>query len=268
MWPAPRLGVLPLWPALCGGRANGARRWRILGAAAHLTTRAGGPGRVVLLPLIRGSLRLGAALSRFVRRGRAAHPHGWPARRLGCARASARGIAVLPSSISQLIGGALAIGISGSRRPAPVSLAALAALVAQLPADVPVLVGDAPGVDRRASELLPQARVFHVASYGAGSGAFAARSIACVQACASARGVWCAFPAGPAPAGLRPSARSSACFAGFGSGTWASLAFALGLGLPAVVYLLANVSAPAGWALVAVGDGWHMFEPPTQYAFL
>jgi hypothetical protein len=91
-----------------------------------------------------------------------------------------------------------------------------------------------------------------------------ARSVACVRACAAARGVWCAFPAQACPTGLRPSVQASACFAGFGSGTWASLALALGLGLPAVVFLPAGVQAPAGWGLAAAGAGWHTGQPPAQ----
>jgi len=175
---------------------------------------------------------------------------------------------MLSVPITQLISGAPAVGISGSRRPAPASLVALAALVAQLPAGALVVVGDAPGIDRRAAKLLPQAWVFRAASYGVVRGAFAARSIACVQACAGAGGVWCAFPAGPAPAGLRPSASAAACFAGFGSGTWAALALAVGLRLPVVVYLPADVPAPAGWALVVADPGWYTFQPPTQHTLL
>ena len=43
------------------------------------------------------------------------------------------------------------------------------------------------------------------------------------------------FPSAPCPAGLVPSPHPSACFAGFGAGTWSSLAFAAGLGLPVSV---------------------------------
>lgn len=170
---------------------------------------------------------------------------------------------MLPAAILQLIGPASALGISGSREPGRASLAALAQLAALLPPTRAVLVGDASGIDRRAAELLPQARVLHAADYGSGPGSFAARSIACVRACAAGGGVWCAFPSAPAPAGLRPSARASACFGGFGSGTWASLALALGLGLPSVLFLPAG-APPAGWGLVAAGGGWFIAEPPAQ----
>lgn len=170
---------------------------------------------------------------------------------------------MLPSAVVQLISLAPALGISGSREPARASLAALAELAALAPTGAAMFVGDAPGIDRRAGELLPQARVFRVAAYGVGPGAFAARSIACVRGCAAASGVWCAFPAQACPVGLRPSARPSACFAGFGSGTWASLALALGLALPAVLFLPTG-APPVGWGLVAVGGGWFVAEPPAQ----
>ncbi|MBK9945553.1 MAG: hypothetical protein IPP13_28515 [Kouleothrix sp.] len=175
---------------------------------------------------------------------------------------------ILPSHVVQLIGSVPAIGISGSRAPASASLAALAALAAHAPAGGAVLVGDAPGIDHRAAELLPQARVLAAAAFGSprtpGHARLVARSVACVRACAAARGVWCAFPAQACPTGLRPSVQASACFAGFGSGTWASLALALGLGLPAVVFLPAGVQAPAGWGLAAAGAGWHTGQPPAQ----
>lgn len=176
---------------------------------------------------------------------------------------------MLPQAIHQLITSVPALGISGSRAPAPASLSALAALAAAIPAGSAVLVGDAPGIDRRAVQLLPQAQVFAAAAFGTartpGHARLVARSVACVRACAAARGVWCAFPAQPCPAGLQPSARPSACFVGFGSGTWASLALALGLGLPSVLFLPAG-APPAGWGLSAVGGGWWVVQPPAQHS--
>ncbi|HHP7231694.1 MAG TPA: hypothetical protein ACFCUY_12650 [Xenococcaceae cyanobacterium] len=45
------------------------------------------------------------------------------------------------------------------------------------------------------------------------------------------------------------------------SGSWASLAFALGLGVPCCVWLPAGVSVPASWGLVSVGGGWWVSLP-------
>lgn len=94
------------------------------------------------------------------------------------------------------------------------------------------MVGDATGIDSAAAALLPQARIFQVGAHGSPRAPYraqlVARSVACVQACARAGGVWCAFPGRPAPAALVPSRSSAKCF-GHGSGTWSSLALALSL---------------------------------------
>jgi len=168
----------------------------------------------------------------------------------------------LPVSVLSLLAGAAVVGFSGSVAPAAASLAAVAQVAAALPVGAPVVVGDAPGVDQRARQLVPRARVFFASTYGSGRGSFAARSIACVQACAPA-GVWCSFPARPAPAGLRPSSSAAACFSGLGSGTYASLAFALGSGLGAVVFLPAGVVSP-GWGLSPAGGGWFVALLPAR----
>jgi hypothetical protein len=67
------------------------------------------------------------------------------------------------------------------------------------------------------------------------------------------------FVVGPCPRSVAPSASSSACFCGGGSGSWASLAFAVGLGLPMVVFWYGS-GAPAlpswwggSWSPVSVG---------------
>jgi hypothetical protein len=155
--------------------------------------------------------------------------------------------------------GAAAVGFSGSRAPTSASVAAARAAVAV--ATRPILVGDQRGIDATVRSARAGAQVFHAASSAPGH--LAARSIAVVRACAALGGVWAAFPAAPCPTGLWPSSVASACFSGRGSGTWASLAFAIGLGLPAVVYLPAGVAAP--WSvLVAAGAGWFVVQPLAQ----
>jgi hypothetical protein len=100
--------------------------------------------------------------------------------------------------------------------------------------------------------------VFSVSSglWGAGRGAFAGRSAACIRAVSAAGGLWVSFPSSPCPAGLVPSSSSSRCFCGSGSGSWASLAFALGLGVPCLVFSQRGV--PTGWGLspVSGSPGW------------
>lgn len=164
---------------------------------------------------------------------------------------------------------ARAVGISGSTTPSAASLRALAALAALVPAHAAVMVGDARGIDSAAAALLPRALIFRVGQHGSALAPFraqlATRSIACVQATQRARGVWCAFPGRPAPPTLAPSHRPAKCFAGHGSGTWSSLALALGVGLPCIVYTPAEAAPPAAWQLQPLGNGWY-FAPPAALA--
>ncbi len=113
-----------------------------------------------------------------------------------------------------------------------------------------VAVGDAAGADAfvavRARQCGVQPHIFHPTLYGGRrvAGALAHRSalvVAAVQQSGPGAGV-VGFVAAPCPAHPRsgkllvPSASSVQCFAGFGSGTWSTLAFAVGLRLPVVVF--------------------------------
>lgn len=175
---------------------------------------------------------------------------------------------VLPAAVSAALSGASVVGFSGSRSPlGAVSCASLLAACAAVPPSASVFVGCARGVDAVARSVFPSASVFSVASgaFGRGRSAFARRSVACVSAVASAGGLWVSFPASACPAGLAPSASSSRCFSGSGSGSWASLAFALGSGVRCLVCLPAGVLPPAGWGLVSLGGGWWGSSPvPVQ----
>lgn len=173
----------------------------------------------------------------------------------------------LPSGVFSVLSSAAAVGFSGSRSPASGAAAVVAAAVAAVPPSVSVSVGCARGVDSLVRGVCPSASVFSVASgrWGVGRGAFAARSSACVRSVAVPGGVWVSFPASACPAGLAPSSSSSRCFSGLGSGSWASLAFALGLGVRCLVWLPSGVSAPVGWRLSSVGGGWWLSSPsPVQ----
>lgn len=156
----------------------------------------------------------------------------------------------LPSAVSSLVSSASAVGFSGSRTFVPYSAELVAAAV---PAGVPVFVGCAAGVDAAFRGFFPSASVFSASAFGVGRGSFAARSSACVRAVAAAGGVWVAFPSGFCPGGLAPSSSSSRAFCGSGSGSWASLAFAVGLGVPCLVW---GFAPPAAWGFVSVGGGW------------
>ncbi|MEG4634117.1 hypothetical protein QUB56_31875 [Microcoleus sp. AR_TQ3_B6] len=171
--------------------------------------------------------------------------------------------ASLPAFVRSALVCACAVGFSGSRSSVPSAVSLAAAAVAP-PFGPPIFVGCAAGVDAAFRALLPGASVLRAASFGSGRGAFAARSVAVVLAVVSAagsRGLWVSFPSAACPAGLLPSASSSRCFCGSGSGSWASLAFAVGSGLPCLVF---GFPPPAAWGFAPVGGGWFFRGAPVQ----
>jgi hypothetical protein len=132
---------------------------------------------------------------------------------------------------------------------------------------VRVSVGCARGVDLLCRSFFgasPSLLVFSVASgrFGSGRSAFARRSSRCVlSVAAGSRGLLVALPSAPVPpAGVRPS-RS---FFGGGSGSWGSLAFALGRGRRVLLWLpsgclpplWSGVSWSSAGALGAAGCWW------------
>ncbi len=171
--------------------------------------------------------------------------------------------ASLPAFVRSALVCACAVGFSGSRSSVPSAVSLAAAAVAP-PFGPPIFIGCAGGVDAAFRALLPGASVLRAASFGSGRGAFAARSVAVVSAVVSAagsRGLWVSFPSAACPAGLLPSASSSRCFCGSGSGSWASLAFAAGSGLPCLVF---GFPPPAAWGFAPVGGGWFFRGAPVQ----
>jgi hypothetical protein len=163
------------------------------------------------------------------------------------------------------------VGFSGARRPSASTVMAVRWALAQLSDATRVVVGCADGVDALVRATIPPARlrVFAVAAGGFGRGAFAARSIACVRAVAAADGLWVSFPDGNCPLGLLPAASAAACFAGYGSGSWASLALALGLQMRALVFLPPGISIPMGWGFCPVPHcpGWWVITPTQPSLF-
>jgi hypothetical protein len=160
-----------------------------------------------------------------------------------------------------LVSGFSAVGFSGSRSLLPCSVVALRRVAGFVAPGASVFVGCAAGADAVARSLFPAASVLSASAFGQGRGSFAARSTACVRSVASAGGCWLAFPCSPCPPGLVPSSSPSRCFGGFGSGSWSSLALAVGLGVPCLVFLPPLISVPTGWPLVSVGGGWWFFRP-------
>lgn len=150
------------------------------------------------------------------------------------------------------------VGFSGSRRLSPSFAPAVAGVVGSvLAAGRSVAVGCAPGADAFVRSAALGALVFSVAAFGSGRGAFAARSVALVRAVAAggSGSGFVVFPSAPCPVGLVPSRHPSACFCGLGSGSWASAAFAAGLGVPLVVFPCGFSGLPAWGHWVSAGSG-------------
>ena len=106
-------------------------------------------------------------------------------------------------------------------------------------------VGCASGVDFLVRSAFPSASVFSVSSFLVGGrvarSSFALRSSALVSWCSSRGGLLVAFPLGACPVGVSVSSS----FRGCGSGSWGSVALAVGLGCSVLVV------APCG-----VGSAW------------
>lgn len=170
----------------------------------------------------------------------------------------------LPVAAREAISSSSAVGFSGSRSPSGlIPAAVISAAVAAVPSSVPVSVGCQRGVDAFVRAACDRARVFQAIDFGSGRGAYAARSVACVRSIAIAGGLWVAFPVAACPDGLMPSSSSSRCFSGTGSGTWASLAFAVGLGVRSLLWLPRGISPPP-WGFEELGGGWYFFSPVSQ----
>ena len=162
------------------------------------------------------------------------------------------------------------VGFCGSRSlPSAFSPLVASCVSAVTSAGRGVAVGCASGADRFALSAARSAgaavSVFSASSFGSGRGSFARRSAALVSAVA-ASGSGCglvAFVSSACTVGLFPSASASRCFSGFGSGSWASVAFAVGRGVPVVVFpcVSSGVSAssvlPSAWSgsWVSAGSG-------------
>lgn len=179
----------------------------------------------------------------------------------GCA-VVASSLAPVPASVLALVGGAGAVGFSGSRSVAPSCVGVVCSAVSPRAL---VGVGCASGVDAVVRASVCGCSVFSAASFSASSwaGRLVLRSAAVVRFVASASlraggAVFVVFPSAVCPAGLVPSSVVSACFAGFGSGSWASAAFAAGLGVPLLVF--APLGVPA-WGFASLGAGWWLLSP-------
>lgn len=145
------------------------------------------------------------------------------------------------------------IGFSGSRSVVPSALYSVLHKIT----NQKILVGDAKGVDKAVRSYLPQAEVIKIRFQG--KGAYAERSIRFVKAIAKNNGCLVSFPDKDCPSGLVPSEKSSKCFCNKGSGTYATLAYAIGLNIPCFVYLL---EYKCSW--LQCSGNWGFHYPVTQ----
>ena len=163
----------------------------------------------------------------------------------------------LVSALARVLRSAPVVGVSGSRAASPGCVRAVTWAVGQVQPGTSIVTGCMSGIDQVARSLAPSALVLQASHYGRGRGRFARRSTAVVQRVHSAgpSALWVSAPGRACPQGLVPSPVSSACFAGFGSGSWASLALALGLGVRALVWLPVGITPPQCWGLSLVCPG-------------
>ena len=167
---------------------------------------------------------------------------------------------VFPPCLVARLGVSSSVVFSGSRSFSP-SVFDPGALFSLVPSGCSVSVGCASGFDASVRSFFPFAIVFRARSFGVGRSSFARRSVALVASLfGSSAPLVVVVPCAPCPVGLVPSSRSGRCFAGFGSGSWASASFAVGSGLPCAVWVGAGASVPVGWVGGCVVGGWLFFN--------
>jgi hypothetical protein len=146
-------------------------------------------------------------------------------------------------SFFSFVGSFPAVAFSGSRLAGSSASVSCGAFLSSFPAfSGAVAVGCASGVDSLVRCAFPSASIFSVSSFLVGGrvcrASFARRSSALVSWCVSQRGLLIAFPLGCCPPAVSPSAS----FSGAGSGSWGSVALAVGLGGSVAVVLPASAS--------------------------
>ncbi|WP_373479265.1 hypothetical protein [Geminocystis sp.] len=156
------------------------------------------------------------------------------------------------------------VGFSGSRSYSPFILP----LVLESVRDKQIFVGCAKGVDAMVRlysvNNSVNLRVFKASDYGKGKSSFARRSMAMVNEIKVSQGCLVSFPSSPCPSGLKPSPNT---FNGKGSGTWATLAYAVFLNIPCFVYL-DSLPIPQGWGLSSSLSGWCCYSPVNQFSLI
>jgi len=156
-------------------------------------------------------------------------------------------------------------GFSGSRslhRSHAGFVGSVVGVVANL--GMPMAVGCAAGLDA----LVRQDPRFSGSVFRAESrypSALVARSVSMVRAVAGSQpSALLIFPGCPCPSGLVPSSNPRQCFCGRGSGTWASAALAVGLGVPLYLFAPGSRSVASSW----VPSSWGSWEPTCRFGVI
>jgi hypothetical protein len=176
-------------------------------------------------------------------------------------------ILLIMRDLQSIISSFSTFGIGGSRS-CPFMAGLATGFVACIPVGSAVFTGCASGVDsvvRAGASVRPLSlRVFSASDIRAisYSSALAIRTSTCVECTLSHQGLWCAFPSGHCPPSLRPSSSYRDCFCGSGSGTWASICYAIGLGCPCLLHFPLGVIAPDWFHryFMRVEQGVYFFE--------
>lgn len=146
------------------------------------------------------------------------------------------------------------LAVSGSRVSGSKAVASAAAILHYISSySGQVAVGCASGVDAAVRYMFPHATVFSVQSYKVNGSitraSFAWRSTHMVQWLAANHGLLIAFPSSLAPGKIQVGTT----FSGHGSGTWGTIALAIGLGCSVMVVLPAS-SYKLFWASPSIAS--------------
>ncbi|MCZ2207321.1 hypothetical protein [Cylindrospermopsis raciborskii] len=161
------------------------------------------------------------------------------------------------SQLNFIIKSSQVIAFSGSRNPHAAEIKALLYIVPKVPKSAQIYVGCANGIDNLVVKNFPQATVFKASDYRTNiKSALALRSTHCVKSVPDQQGLIIAIPAGPCPTDVKPSCS----FAGHGSGTWGTIALAIGLQKRVCIFS----PHPPKWVGEEIEKNWWYYQPPQK----